>query len=273
MKSFLQRLLKYLAYLAAGVVILLAVAVGLFRLFLPRLPEYQDEIKAWASAAIGMQVNFSGMDARWGLSGPQLEFYDAELTRGAPVSRVIAAEQVSIGIALTRFLADRTLVVNRVVIRDTDLEVRQLPNGEWWIQGIALKDLPIEQPGAGDNLGDIEVTAEDVALNLILPGDEEPKAFEISRVSVRSEAQRLTLDGMVALPESLGTQLRIGATQLLDGRGNGGGWDVTVDASDLNLEGVAALDRSRSWPISSGDMRNLESQSLAWSGPGPRSAM
>jgi uncharacterized protein YhdP len=48
MKSFLQRLLKYLAYLAAGVVILLAVAVGLFRLLLPRLPEYQDEIKAWA---------------------------------------------------------------------------------------------------------------------------------------------------------------------------------------------------------------------------------
>ena len=262
MKSFLQRLLKYLAYLAAGVVILLAVAVGLFRLFLPRLPEYQDEIKAWASDAIGMQVEFSGMDARWGLSGPQLEFYDAELTRGAPVSRVIAAEQVSIGIALTRLVADRTLVVNRVVIRDTDLEVRQLPNGEWWIQGIALKDLPIEQPGAGDNLGDIEVTAADVALNLILPGDEEPKAFEISRVSVRSEEQRLTLDGMVALPESLGTQLRIGATQLLDGRGNGGGWDVTVDARDLNLEGVAALDRSRSWPLSSGS-GDIDA-SLAW---------
>jgi len=262
MKNFLQRLLKYLAYLAAGVVILLAVAVGLFRLFLPRLPEYQDEIKAWASSAIGMQVNFSGMDARWGLSGPQLEFYDAELTRGAPVSRVIAAEQVSIGIALTRLLADRTLVVNRVVIRDTDLEVRQLPNGEWWIQGIALKDLPIEQPGAGDNLADIEVTAEDVALNLILPGDEEPKAFEISRVSVRSEEQRLTLDGMVALPESLGAQLRIGATQLLDGRGNGGGWDVTVDARDLNLEGVAALDRSRSWPLLSGSV-DIDG-SLAW---------
>ena len=52
MKNFLQRLFKFFAYLAAGVVILLAIAVGLFRLFLPRLPEYQDEIKSWASAAI-----------------------------------------------------------------------------------------------------------------------------------------------------------------------------------------------------------------------------
>jgi uncharacterized protein YhdP len=264
MKSFLQRLLKYLAYLAAGVVILLAVAVGLFRLLLPRLPEYQDEIKAWASTAIGMQVNFSGMDARWGLSGPQLEFYDAELTRGAPLSRVIAAEQVSIGVALTRLVADKALVVNRVVIRNTDLEVRQLPNGEWWIQGIALKDLPIEQPGAGGDMGDIEVIAEEVALALILPGDEESKAFEISRLSVRSEQQRLTLDAMIALPDSLGRQLRIGATQLLDGSGNGGGWDVNVDARELNLEEVAALDRSRDWPLSSGS-GDIDA-SLAWIG-------
>ena len=252
MKRFFQRLLKFLAYMAAAVVILMAVAVGLFRLFLPRLPEYQDEIKTWASAAIGLQVEFSGMDARWGLSGPQLEFYDAELTRGAPLSRVIAAEQVSIGIALTRLLVDRTLVVNRVVIRDTSIELRQLPNGEWWIQGIAARDLPIMQPADADGLADIEVIAEDVELNLILPTDEQLEPFEISRLSVRSEEQRLTLGGTIVLPELLGRQLRVGATQLLDENGNGGGWDVTVEASDLDLAGVAALDVSRSWPLSSG---------------------
>ncbi|MDH3586736.1 MAG: hypothetical protein OEQ30_06585 [Gammaproteobacteria bacterium] len=189
MKKFLQRLFKYLAYLAAAVVILLAIAVGLFRLFLPKLPEYQDEIKAWASAAIGMQVEFSGMDARWGLSGPQLEFYNAELTRGAPLSRVIAAEQVSIGVALTRFLADRTLVVNRVVIRNTSVEVRQLPNGEWWIEGIAARDLPVLQSDDAGDLGDIEFIAEDVELSLILPGDEQAKSFEISRLNVQRGAK------------------------------------------------------------------------------------
>jgi uncharacterized protein YhdP len=263
MKRILQRLFKYLAYLAAGVVILLAVAVGLFRLFLPRLPEYQDEIKAWASAAMGMQVDFSGMDARWGLSGPQLEFYDAELTRDGGAPRLIAAEQVSIGVALTRLVADRALVVNRVVVRNTSMEVRQLPNGEWWIQGIAVRDLPILQSGDSGNLSDIDFIAEDVELSLILPGDEQPKFFEISRLNVRSEDQRLALGGTVELPESLGTQLRVGATQLLDG-GNGGGWDITVDAGDLDLAGVAALDRSRSWPVSSGS-GDID-VSLAWVG-------
>ena len=68
MKKLLKRLLKVFAYTAGSIVILLAILVGLFRLFLPRLPEYQEDIKSWASAAIGMNVEFSGMDARWGLS-------------------------------------------------------------------------------------------------------------------------------------------------------------------------------------------------------------
>jgi uncharacterized protein YhdP len=70
--------------------ILMAVGVGLFRLFLPRLPEYQEAIKERASEAIGMEVAFLSMNARWGLSGPELEFYGAELIRRhnqSPLSR------------------------------------------------------------------------------------------------------------------------------------------------------------------------------------------
>ena len=70
MNEILRRILKFFAYLAGGIVILLAIAVGLFRLFLLQLPEYQEDIKSWASAAIGMHVEFSDMDARWDLSGP-----------------------------------------------------------------------------------------------------------------------------------------------------------------------------------------------------------
>ena len=98
MRNILRRLIKVAAYAAAGLVILLAIAVGLFRLFLPRLPEYQEEIKGWASTAIGMQVEFTGMDARWGLSGPELNFYGAELTRPGSETRLVAAGEVGIGV-------------------------------------------------------------------------------------------------------------------------------------------------------------------------------
>ena len=149
MKRFLNSLIKFLAYSAAGVVILLAVAVGLFRLFLPTLPEYQEQIKVWASDAIGMQVEFSGMDARWGLRGPELKFYDAELIRKSTSTRLVAADEVSVGVGLARLLVDRTLVIDRVVVHDTVIEVRQLEGGGWWIQGTRADELLSAPAGSG----------------------------------------------------------------------------------------------------------------------------
>ena len=133
-RRFLQRLLKIAAHTAAGIVILLAILVSLFRLFLPRLPEYQEEIKDWASAAIGMQVEFTGMDARWGLSGPELNFYGAELIRPGQETRLVAAEVVGVGISLMRLLTDQTLVVDTLTVRNTSVELRQLADGSWQIQ-------------------------------------------------------------------------------------------------------------------------------------------
>ena len=158
MNSILKRIIKFFAYLAGGIVILLAIAVGLFRLFLPRLPEYQEDIKGWASAAIGMSVEFSGMDARWGLSGPEIEFYDAELIAPETMARIIAADQVSVGVALSNLLFDRKAVVDRVIVRDTSIEVRQLENGTWVVQGSPIDQLlPARSatPGAttGEGLG------------------------------------------------------------------------------------------------------------------------
>ena len=47
MKHWLKKLIRGTAYSGAALVIVLAIAVGVFRLMLPRLPAYQDEIKSW----------------------------------------------------------------------------------------------------------------------------------------------------------------------------------------------------------------------------------
>jgi uncharacterized protein YhdP len=135
MKGLLRKLIKYLAYIGAALVIVLALAVGIFRLMLPRLPEYQEELKSWASAAIGMQVEFSGMNARWRFSGPELNFFNAELIRPGATESLLSADEVSIGVGLLRLLADREVVVDRVLIRDTDIDLRQDEDGKWLLQG------------------------------------------------------------------------------------------------------------------------------------------
>ena len=244
MKNFLRHIIRFFAYLAGAIVILLAIAVGLFRLFLPRLPEYQEDIKGWASAAIGMSVEFSGMDARWGLSGPEVEFYDAELIRHDTLARIVAAEQVSVGVALSNLLFDRQAVVDRVVVRDTTLEVRQLDDGSWAVQGSPLDQLlPARESSAepGGGLGPIEIRLQDISVNLLQPGDERPKTFRIPLLIINRDDIRMAIDADVELPEALGEALRVSAVQFLDGLPGERRWDVQLELQEVRLRGLSAM--------------------------------
>jgi len=242
MKRFFQHLVKFLAYLAACVVILLAIAVGLFRLFLPRVPEYQDEIKGWASAAIGMQVEFSGMDARWGLSGPELSFHEAELIRPESGTRIVAAEEVRVGVGFMRLLFEQALVVDRLVIHDTAVNIRQLEDGSYRVQGIPVQDL--WQSGAAGSvtpLTQIEVIGEDIELRLIQHNAQRPLFFAIPRASVSVDSNRIAANADIRLPAQMGKQLGVSAVQLLLEPAEERSWDILVDAEDISLAGWSAL--------------------------------
>ena len=241
MKGFLNKLFKVIGYSAATIIVLLAVIVGLFRLFLPRLPEYQEEIKGWASDAIGMRVEFSGMNARWGLSGPELEFYDAELIRPDNQKRAIAADRVGIGISVTRLVLDQALVVDHVAIRDTTIEIRQLDNGDWWVQGMSLDDVPRAHAAGQQRLGNIEVLGEGIDLQFLRPGDVRPRTFRMPRVLASIDRNRIAVDGSVRLPADLGRQVDVSATQLLDVAPEERVWDIDVEARDVLLGGWAQM--------------------------------
>ncbi len=250
MRLFLQRLLKFAAHAAAGIVIVLAIFVGLFRLFLPRLPEYQEEIKDWASAAIGLQVEFTGMDARWGLSGPELNFYGAELIRPGQETRLVAAEVVGIGISLMHLLMEQTLVVDTLTVRNTSVELLQLADGRWQIQGSDPGDLLRGSPTDPGSFSTIDVNGVNIEVQLIRPGDERPTYFTVSRVRVRRDDLRLAIDAVVRLPEDIGQEASVSATQTL--AGDERGWNVAIEADDLNLAGASALLPSERYRFGSG---------------------
>jgi uncharacterized protein (TIGR02099 family) len=252
MMNLLRRALKFLAYFGAGVVILLAIVVGLFRLFLPRLPEYQEEIKIWASTEIGVDVNFTGMDARWGLSGPELKFYNAELLRQDTMVRLVAAEEVSVGVSLMRLIKDGALNVDRVVVRDTRIEVRQLESGQWMIQGSLIEDLKVLQQGTGREIGEIEVLGQDIELLLVQPGEQRPRRIDISRLDVRSDSTRLAVDALVNLPDEFGGRVTLAATQLLAPPVEERSWDIDIEAGELRLAGLSRLHDTEFAQFSSG---------------------
>ena len=236
--QWLRKLFKYAAYLGAAVVILLAVAVGLFRLMLPKLPAYQEEIKDWASAAIGMQVEFSGMNARWRLSGPELTFYDAELATDGR-ARVLHAEEVSLGVELPRLLLDFELVADRVLIRDADVELRQAEDGRWLVQGIPLGETGPAPAGEPD--GALVGIGEDIALHVTLAHRTEPVTLEVDSVQFRREDGQQSVDASLVLPEAFGAELEVAGTQRLPDGGAPAPWRLYVEGEGLDLAALAGL--------------------------------
>ncbi len=247
MSGLIHRILKVLAYGSAAIVVVLAILLGLFRLLLPRLPEYQDELKAWASEAIGMQVEFAGMDARWSLRGPELNFYDAELIRPATGTRAIAASEVGIVVSLQKLLFEQALVVDTVLVRNSSVELREQPDGSWRFQGEPLPDTTPE--GRAES---ISIIGENIDLLVLRSGDQRPARFALRRVDVSRDAQRIAIDASVRLPEELGTSLSVSATRMLAVAGSSAPWNVSITTGGLKLNGVSALYRDPAHQVSAG---------------------
>ena len=234
MKRLLRKLLNALAYTVAGLVIALAIFVGLFRLFLPRLPEYQEDIKAWANDAIGMQVEFSGMNARWRLSGPELNFYDASLTLPDSEEALVQAEEVTIGVGLLRLVVDRALVVDRILVRDTSIDIEKTAGDSFSIQGFPADELADLLPTSGDR-SDIDIVARDIDVSYVDASGEQRIAFEIASAQASRDTDELSVEATIALQEAFGGRLEFSAQQIANVGAGPGSWQVFLEGRGLGL--------------------------------------
>jgi uncharacterized protein (TIGR02099 family) len=257
MKTLLRKLAKYVVYLGTGLVILLAVAVGLFRLFLPRLPEYQEEIKEWANAAIGMQVEFSGMDARWRLRGPELNFYDAELVSQDSALPILNAEEVRVGVGLMRLLLDRELVADRILIRDTTVDLARDKDGTWRVQGIATDALTDSRMASTDGSGPLTVVGEDIRISYRQPDRAQPLVFTVDTVEFIRDEMQHGFEASLTLPDMLGRRVQVAASQRLAGASRRAPWQVFVEGRGLNVAGLSRLLPAENMPAIGSGMSDV----------------
>ncbi len=250
MLALLKRLRNWLIYGLAATVILLAVMVGLFRLFLPRLTEYQEDIKGWATAALGVDVDFSGMDARWRLSGPELNFYEAELTLPGESEALIEASEVIVGVGLLRLLVDRTLVVDRVVVSETELEFSRDADGVLRVQGLLPDEITALVPASGE-AGDVVVEGRNIALSYLREG-EPPFAVELTELEATRRDDTLALEASVDVDDGFSSRLTLSADRIGDPESSDSVWQLYADGRALSLERWAALIPQGIAPVVSG---------------------
>jgi uncharacterized protein (TIGR02099 family) len=245
-KQSLQKLTKYLAYFVAAIVVFLAVTIGLFRLMLPQFPEYQKEIKNWVSTAIGMRIEFTDMNARWRLNGPELNFYDAELIWPDTSNTLLDIYELSVDINLIRLLVERKLVVDQVKVKinDASIKLRQTDDGAWLLQDIPLEELiDFKKNLPKSGVTAMTIIGQNLDLNYWPPETAQAIELSINRLQVQYNKLQLSIEAIIDLPQKFGEQIVISASLRADATTDASDNILTIDthASSINLDNLKLL--------------------------------
>lgn len=234
----MRRLWKWLAAVCATVVIGLAMLVGLFRILVPQLPEYHERIEGWAGAALGMPVDITGLDARWGLDGPELLFSDAKLLSSDGSTVLAQAGSGSIAVSVWRLITERELSLQRVTLDNARVSIERAGDG-------GLRLLGQDRRGAGfslDSLPDAlyEVRDSELSYHDSVTG-RGPWRFTDFEANIERDGDMLHASGQLELPAALGETLRFSANLAMPSDGGAVRAELYGETDRVELSGWSNL--------------------------------
>lgn len=218
----IRRLYNLCWYLAGTVILIAATAVALVRLFLPDIGAYREEISAWVSRYMGYPVVIQEIGAEWRGWHPQLYLNGVEL-RAPDSGRDIAHfSAVSISFDPLASLYARRPVPDSLEVAGMRLRLVRDHDGSIQIDGLAGSVADAAPPTAGDELAlwllkQNHITLRNAQILLLdRRGNERPLLLHAAELRLRSDGQRVQLDGIAEPPAMYGERLEFA----FDGRGN-----------------------------------------------------
>jgi uncharacterized protein (TIGR02099 family) len=246
----MRRLWRLLAGTIALVVVLAALLVGLLRLALVQVPEYRDQIQAWAGEALGSPVEVASMDARLGLRGPELSFTGARILAPDGERTLVVASGGSIQLDALSLLRGRPRV-GRLTLAGVSLRVERGETANWRLlgeEGPALGEdagkLPrlAELPPIRVRLEDLRVEVEDLRRAL------GPWSFQVDTLDLELAGGRLVAAASGVLPEALGAALSLSLeVDSQDERGYPRDWRAGISTSALDLAAIGEAIGREEW--------------------------
>ncbi|NNF52041.1 MAG: hypothetical protein HKN59_06355, partial [Gammaproteobacteria bacterium] len=241
----LRRLWRWIAGSFAGLVIILAVALGLFRLMLPQIPAYHAQIEDWASKAVGLPVKLGRLDARWSFGGPELTFKNARLFARDTNDLLIEAAEGSVGINLGELFREGRIQPGKVALVGTRLSLERNAEGILHLTGQTPPSggarramAPVFQvlPRGAFEFRDAAVLYVDRAAG------HGPWRFSDVNLSIDYGRSALQIEGSARLPASLGeyAEFKLGTTDALTNPLSIR-WQGSVRLQQIDLAGVGEV--------------------------------
>ena len=232
-----------MAVAAAMAIILLAMGAGMLRLVVIQLPSYQGEIWEWVRTELGIDLNFSRMDARWSLLGPEFSFRDAAVSRiGGAANLIVSADEATITLSAIALISERRLEVKRLTLEGSTLRVERTGDG-----AVRLAYLP-EGGGAQTEFPLAEIPPVTIVVNdgSVIFADhmrQREWSFDDVRLQLVRESESLVVEARANPPQGLAERIEVSA-QLDVGRPLSdpqAQWRLFGEARGLDLAALSDL--------------------------------
>lgn len=201
---------KWLSIVLAAMVIVLAVMVLGLHLWLQNSPEVGASVVARVARVTGIHFEFSSVDARLGVYGPEIVFRDARIVMPGQEQALVTARAGRVGFDLWRALRTGRLMSGRVVLDGARTDLYLTESGvELRGQGesiaddrmahLAVQDLPVGH-----------VRIENGTVNVQdLRAASSPWRLDVVALELERDPASLHLKGRVHLPDAAGADLSV----------------------------------------------------------------
>ena len=231
---------KVLLYVLAGFLCFLLLALLLTKLALDRVPEYQDEIKAWVHRETGLNIAFAHVAPTLRWYGPELLFDRLELRSGDDRRVLARAASGRIGADMRQFLRSGNVFAGRMELVSPDLTIVRLGPTSFALAA----EIELNQPASAneaitlDDLpaGSVEIRAGRLALQNWNPSMPQLLLEKVNLVMQRdSDSIAIKLDAR--LPPVLGGNLIASSAAHGLGPNSTLVWQGDVQAHNISFAG------------------------------------
>ena len=205
-----RRIWKWTAIVTGSLVVLLAIAIGVFRIWLENSPELPATVVLKVEKLTGLRFAFDTLDARLGLHGPELVFRKARITVPGQSDELVTADSGRIGLDVWRSLRTGRAAAGRLVLEGARLHVIVTH------EAVELRGQgDLASGGAHIAVGDLPVGLVEVDDSTVTVEDQRTGArpWTIDRVTIELERNpsSLSVRANVRLPDALGARLQLEA--------------------------------------------------------------
>ena len=243
MRGWIRNLTRVVAVAGAVAVVLFAMSAGVLRLVVIQLPSYRGEVWEWVQTELGVNLDFSRMDARWSFLGPEFSLRDAMVSRvGAEANPLLSAGQASITLSVLTLIRERRLEVTRLTLEGSDLRLERTANGKLKLANL----LGDESPQTGFSLADIPPVTLVISNGTITFADDIRQRewiFDDVRLGLVRELGGIVVEARANPPEGLAERIELSARLDAGGRLDDPrpAWMLSGETGGLNLAELSEL--------------------------------